>query len=135
MPNACLPNLGLGTAVEVVCTKDGSVFDGDLAQYDCIASYACGNPDEPSITGAPPISPTGKRRLLAAVADGLGFVGIHSACYCYYSKGPRLENQKTVDPYVSMLGGEFVMHGSQQKGAMRVVAPDFPYMDKLGPVV
>ncbi len=127
-----LSELGDKHGVEVVCTKDGSVFDGDLTQYDCIASYACGNPDEPSVTGAPPITPSGKKRLLAAVAGGLGFVGIHSACYCYYSKPPQFENQKTVDPYVAMLGGEFVMHGAQQKGTMRVAAPDFPAMDELG---
>lgn len=127
-----LTELGAKHDVEVVCTKDGSVFDGDLKQYDCIASYACGNPDEPSITGAPPITPNGKKRLLAAVAGGTGFVGIHSACYFYYSKGPRLQSQTKVDPYVSMLGGEFAMHGAQQKGTMRVVSPDFPAMDKLG---
>ena len=127
-----LTELGAKHDVEVVCTKDGSVFDGDLKQYATIASYACGNPDEPSVTGAPPISPTGKKRLLDAIADGTGFVGIHSACYCYYSKAPKFENQTAVDPYVAMLGGEFVMHGSQQMGIMRVVSPEFPAMEKLG---
>lgn len=66
------------------------------------------------------------------MAGGLGFVGIHSACYCYYSKGPREKNQATVDPYVTMLGGEFACHGSLQKGTMRVVSPQFPSMHKLG---
>ena len=31
-----------------------------------------------------------------------------------------------IDPYIAMLGGEFVTHGPQQVATMRVTSPDFP---------
>ena len=127
-----LTDLGKEHGVVVDCTKDGRVFDGDLDQYDAIAFYNCGNPDEPAIDGGAPISPNGKRRLLEAIAAGKGFVGIHSACYCYYSTGPKFEIQTKVDPYVTMLGGEFVQHGQQQEATARVVSPEFPGVKEIG---
>ena len=40
--------------VDVVCSKDGTIFDGDIDQYDCFAFYTCGNLCTPkSIDGFP----------------------------------------------------------------------------------
>ena len=51
--------------VEVVCTKDGSVFDGDLDQYDAFAFYTQGDLTSPkSLDGAPPMTRPGKRSSL-----------------------------------------------------------------------
>ena len=108
------------------------MFDADLDQYDAIAFYNCGLPTEPAIDGGAPVSPRGKKRLLEAIAGGTGFVGIHSACFCYPSTGPSQENQTQVDPYTTMLGGEFVKHGQQQEAAMRIASPDFPGAKGLG---
>ena len=52
-----LTDVGKEHGVVVDCTKDGRVFDGDLDQYDAIAFYNCGNPDEPAVDGGAPISP------------------------------------------------------------------------------
>ena len=74
----------------------------------------------------------GKQRLLEAIAAGKGFVGFHSAADSFHSKGPRDENQTELDPYVAMLGGEFIVHGSQQKAKLRVASPRFPGCENLG---
>jgi len=115
--------------IEVICTKDGRVFDEPLDKYDVIAFYTCGDLCAPqSKQKTPPMSPDGKKRLLEAVANGKGFVGFHSAADSFHSKGARNEIQTEVDPYVAMLGGEFVKHGPQQVATIRVASPNFPGM-------
>jgi len=116
--------------VEVVSTKDGRVFDESLDQYDVIAFYTCGDLCSPeSQQKTPPMSPDGKKRLLDAIAAGKGFVGFHSAADSFHSQGGRNEIQTEVDPYVAMIGGEFISHGPQQVATMRVTSPDFPGLD------
>ena len=113
--------------VEVVATKDGRVFDEPLDQYDVIAFYTCGDLCNPeSKQNTPPMSPDGKKRLLDAIAAGKGFVGFHSAADSFHSQGDRNEIQTEVDPYIAMIGGEFVSHGPQQVATMRVTSPNFP---------
>ena len=129
-----MTEVGEREGVEVVCTKDGRVFDEPLGQYDLIAFYTCGDlcQPEPKRPNNPPMSPDGKKRLLDAVAGGKGFVGFHSATDSFHSKGDRNAIQTEVDPYVAMLGGEFVRHGPQQVATMRVTSPDFPGMEGVG---
>jgi type 1 glutamine amidotransferase len=115
---------------EVVCSKDGTIFDGDIDQFDCFAFYTAGDLcSAKSLDGAPPMTPAGKKKLLDAVAGGKGFVGIHSASDTFHSKGPRNQNQTELDPYIAMLGGEFIVHGNQQKATMKVASPKFPGLD------
>jgi len=119
--------LGEQAGFQVVCTKDGAVFDGDLHAYDAIAFYATGNLfAEKCETPQPgkPMSPEGKIQLLAAVEAGKGFIGIHPATTCFAGKG--------IDPYIAMVGAEFIMHGKQQKATMKVTSPKFPGMQGLG---
>jgi hypothetical protein len=128
-----LTEVGRREGVEVVCTKDGRVFDEPLDPYDVIAFYTCGdlcNPESKHQT--PPMSPDGKKRLLDAVAAGKGFVGFHSAADSFHSQGPRNEVQTEVDPYIAMLGGEFVSHGPQQVATMQVTSPNFPGLEGVG---
>ncbi len=116
--------------VEVVCSKDGTIFDGELDQFDCFAFYTCGNLFDPkSVDEFPPMTPAGKQKLLDAVAGGKGFVGFHSASDSFHSKGKQSENQTELDPYIAMLGGEFIVHGRQQKAKMKVASPQFPGLD------
>jgi len=119
--------LGRKAGLEVVCTKDGAVFDGDLDPYDAIAFYATGNLlSEKCETRQPgtPMSSRGKQRLLAAVEAGKGFVGIHPATTCFPSTG--------IDPFVAMIGAEFIMHDRPQVATMRVTSPKFPGVEGLG---
>jgi type 1 glutamine amidotransferase len=69
----------------------------------------------------------GKRAFLKAIADGKGFVGSHCASDTFH-RGNKFVNQPLdqVDPYIAMLGGEFIIHGAQQKARMRVIDPSFP---------
>ena len=128
-----LISLGQQYDVDVECTKDGSLFDGDLDKYDVIAFYSCGDLCNPeSKDGAPPMTLQGKQNLLDAVAGGKGFVAFHSAADSFHSKGDRNAVQTEVDPYVAMLGGEFVSHGPQQVATMRVTSPYFPGLADAG---
>jgi uncharacterized protein len=121
-----LTKWGKKGGIEVVCTKDGAVFDGDIDQFDAFVFYTsgnlCGKCDNPQ--PGKPMSPEGKAKFLAAIAAGKGFVGIHSSTDSFHSPG--------VDPYIAMLGAEFVIHGAQQKATMKVISPKFPGMEGLG---
>ncbi|MBN2293506.1 MAG: ThuA domain-containing protein [Pirellulales bacterium] len=127
-----LSELGEDYGVDVTCTKDGRVFDEDLTKYSAIAFYTCGDLTKPSPRKTPPMTTRGKQRLLDAVAGGVGFVGIHSATDTFHSEGPRGENQEKVDPYIAMIGGEFISHGPQQVATMRVTSPYFPGIKNQG---
>ncbi len=124
LSDKALIKLGKQYGVEVVCTKDGSVFDGDLDQFDCIAFYTAGNLDNPkSKQNTPPITERGKERFLRAIHDGMPFVGFHSATDTWKTPGPRNENQTELDPYIEMIGGQFIVHGKQQDGKMVITKP------------
>ena len=149
-----LTEMGKRAGFEVECTQDGRVFDGDLDQYDAVAFYTTGdltkpvNQKPPAKAAAkqaakkaakkkpavredtPPMSPAGKKRLLDAIAAGKGFIGFHSATDTFHS-GPRNEIQTVVDPYIAMLGGEFVKHDQQQEASLLLVSR-FPGTGDLG---
>src|SRR5262249_44598657 len=122
--------LGSKHNIEVLCEKDGRIFESeDFPKFDGFLFETQGNlTSEKCLDGSPPMSPTGKKALLAAVASGKGFIGCHCASDTFHSKGPQWQNQSPgeVDPYLAMVGGEFIRHGQQQKAWMRVVDADFP---------
>jgi uncharacterized protein len=112
--------------LDIVCSKDGALFDGDLDQYDAFVFYTSGDltgkceHPQPGST----MSQEGKKKFLAAIEAGKGFVGIHAATDSFRSAG--------VDPYIAMIGAEFVAHDAQQKAPMEVVSPKFPGMEGFG---
>ncbi len=118
--------VGKEHGIEVVCTKDGSVFDGDLGQFSAIAFYTSGDLTRPNKQGTTPMSPEGKKKLLDWVAAGGGFVGFHAATDSFRTPPDK------IDPYIEMIGGEFIMHGPQQKARQRVTSPRFPGAEGLG---
>lgn len=123
-------DLGPKHGFEVVCTKDGRVFiNEDLSKFDAFLFETQGNLlSEKSQDKTPPMSAEGKRAFLKAIADGKGFVGCHCASDTFHSKGPSDKNQarEAIDPYIAMVGGEFIVHGNQQKAWMRVADANFP---------
>ena len=121
-----LTEWGQQAGFEIVCSKDGAVFDGDLDQYDGFIFFVTGTLTEPSRKPQPgqPMSAEGKKRFLAAIEAGKAFVGIHSATDAF--RGPG------IDPYIAMIGGEFIIHGEMQKAPMKVVSPNFPGVEGLG---
>jgi uncharacterized protein len=110
-----LTELGEKYGFEVECSQDAAVFDGDLDKYDLLAFYTTGEP----------INAEQKKKLLGAIAAGKPFVGIHAATDTFHGK-------EGVDPFIAMIGGEFLNHGEQQKAKMKVVSPHFPGVKDLG---
>jgi type 1 glutamine amidotransferase len=123
-------DLGGKHGFEVLCEKDGRVFQSkEFPKFDGFFFQTQGNLlAEKSLDGAPPMQTEGKKALLDAVAGGKGFAGCHCASDTFHTPGERLQNQERdkLDPYIAMVGGEFVGHGQQQAAYMRVVESDFP---------
>jgi hypothetical protein len=122
-----LQAMGRKAGIDVVCSKDGRIFDGDIDQFDAFAFYCNNDLTKPNKRDVPPMSAEGKQRLLEAIAGGKGFVGFHSTCACWRTGG-----NTEIDPFLQMLGGEFISHGPQQVAPMRVASSDFPGMDGFG---
>ena len=69
----------------------------------------------------------GEKAFLDAIRGGKGFIGMHCATDTFAT---RHRNEGGDDPYIQMIGGEFITHGAQQKVTIDVVDPDFPGLDK-----
>ena len=110
---------------EVTCSKDGGLFTEEgLAPFDVIMFYTTGYLDRPldarSMSHGDinnhPFPHGGKETFLRLIAEGKkGFLGVHSSTDTFHSR------QGQVDPYIDMLGGEFVIHGKQQNAKIEAV--------------
>jgi type 1 glutamine amidotransferase len=121
--------------VRVVASKDGGLFTKEaLSRFDAFVFFTTGDLTKPGGDGNPPMSPDGKDAFLSLIKEGRGFVGIHSATDTFPSPGSRTDPgpPAQVDPYVAMLGGEFIVHNAQQEARARVVDHKFPGMAALG---
>jgi type 1 glutamine amidotransferase len=122
-------DLGKKHGFEVVATKDGRAFiNDDLNKYDAFVFETQGDLTKEGGDNEPPMPPEGKQALLKAIENGKGFVGFHCASDTFHSPGPGNQNQPPdiIDPYIAMVGGEFIVHGDQQKARMHVVDQSFP---------
>jgi type 1 glutamine amidotransferase len=126
-----LTDLGTKYGYDIVATKDGRVFDGDLSAYSAFCFFTTGSLLEPGTDQAPPMSPHGKDALLAAVRGGKGFLGLHCASDTFHSQGDAFLTQDDPDPYIAMLGAEFMSHGRQQAARVRVADATFPGLRTL----
>lgn len=110
-------------------TKDGRIFLPDsIKGFDAFLFETTGDLTKEGGDKQPPMPPEGKKALLDAIHSGKGFVGCHCASDTFHSHGGQWENQSVEerDPYIQMLGGEFIRHGQQQKAWMRVADKNFP---------
>jgi len=127
-----LLQLGRQNNIEFTFTKDGSVFKPEnIARYDAFCFYTTGDLTLPGSDHNPPMSKEGKAAFLEAIHNGKGFVGIHSATDTFHGAPGK------VDPYIEMIGGEFITHGTL--ACHQIVADkNFPGMsvvpDNFGPV-
>lgn len=106
-----MTDFGKQNNFEVTCTKDGAVFTEEgLAPYDVIMFYTTGILDGKAESKDPinqkPMA--SKDAFLKSIAAGKGFIGVHSSTDTFHGKGD------TVDPYIKMLGGEFIKHDQQE---------------------
>lgn len=120
--------VGLGEkyGFDVTCSKDGTVFENDYKNFDAYFFYTTEDLVHPGTDKEPGISLQGKQNLLDAVRAGKGFGGAHCASDTYHSPGDRTKGSAEIDPYIQMIGGEFIRHGRQQEATMRVVDASFP---------
>jgi type 1 glutamine amidotransferase len=133
-----LAELGAAHGIDFTFSKDGSLFTPEyLSQFDAYFFYTTGVLTEPGTDKQPPMTPEGKAAFLDAIKNGKGFVGTHSAADTFHTgegNGVTADEAPTryknygegADPYVLMLGGEFIRHGSQQKAHMHSIDKNFP---------
>jgi type 1 glutamine amidotransferase len=118
-----LTEIGKKAGYEVECSQDGGIFDGSLDAYDAIAFYTSGDLTKPNPKGTgTPMSVAGKEKLLAAIAAGKGFIGFHAATDSFRANS----SSKPLDPYLLMIGAEFLAHGAQQEATLRLASSQFP---------
>lgn len=125
--------------VEFEFSKDGSMFNPEyLAQFDAYFFYTTGDLTKAGTDKNPPMTPEGKQAFLDAIHKGKGFIGTHAAADTFHS--PNYEHGATRykddppaqrDPYITMLGGEFIIHGNQQKSHLIPADPRFPGMENF----
>lgn len=128
-------DLGKQHAFEVTATKDGRIFSSaELPRYDAFFFYTTGDLTTEGTDKNPPMTPEGKQRFLDLIHEGKGFIGTHSAADTFDTTGDRFDpaGQPTLDPYLVMLGGEFLAHDAQQSAHLTVVDKKFPGMSALG---
>ncbi len=129
LAESIVTELGEKHGFEVTATKDGRVFvNEDLNKFDAFLFETTGDLTKEGGDKEPPMPPEGKQALLKAIENGKGFVGFHCASDTFHSPGRGDQNQPPdkIDPYIAMVGGEFISHGQQQKAWMRVVDKSFP---------
>ena len=136
---AVISQLGAANNIDVIFSKDGSLFTPEyLSQFDAFLFFTSGDLTEPGTDKNPPMTQAGKEALLKAVAEGKGFVSTHSASDTFHSPGNKaicaaryINDGDKTDPFIKMLGGEFVMHAAQQKARQIVADPKFPGFSKV----
>lgn len=130
--------------LEFTFSKDGSLFSpGYLAQFDVIMFYTSGDLFSVGNDGQPAMTPAGKQALLDAISGGKGFLALHSGGDTFHTMesgggNPTDRHNRYIihgdasDPFVKMLGGEFINHGQQQVARARVIDPKFPGCAEVG---
>jgi type 1 glutamine amidotransferase len=117
---SAVTELGKKNGFSVHCSKDGRIFDsGEFAGFQAVFFFTTGDLLEPGTDKQPPMTTPGKQKLLGAIRDGTGFVGAHAASDTFHTKPDTKDlssryvayGEKS-DPYLRMLGGEFIIHGS-----------------------
>jgi|SRR5579864_658416 len=116
-------SLGKEHGFNVTTSKDGRVFDSpDFRNYAAVLFFTTGDLTTAGTDKNPPMSPQGKQALLDAIHAGLGFVGVHAASDTFHTKPDPEDNSNRYiahgeksDPYIRMLGGEFITHGSNPR--------------------
>jgi uncharacterized protein len=125
---------------EVNATKDGRIFDSpEFHTYATVFFFTTGDLTTLGTDKQPPMTAAGKQALLDAVHGGLGFVGAHAASDTFHTPPDPQDNSNRYiahgeqsDPYLRMLGGEFIIHGRDprlQAADVIVDDPKFPGLE------
>jgi type 1 glutamine amidotransferase len=132
--------LGNKHGFKVEVTKDGRIFDEKkFHSFAAVVFFTTGDLTTLGTDGKPPMSAKGKQALLDAIHGGMGFVGVHAASDTFHTPPdtPDLSNRyiahgEQQDPYLKMLGAEFIIHGREprlQDANVIVNDPKFPGLE------
>ncbi len=116
-------DLGNRHGYKVGVTKDGRIFDSkEFHSYAALVFFTTGDLTTLGTDGKPPMSAKSKQNFLDAISGGMGFVGVHAASDTFHTQPdpPDRSNRYIAhgdkeDPYVQMLGAEFIVHGSEPR--------------------
>ncbi len=133
-------SLGQKYGFEVTTSKDGRIFDSpEFHKYAAVVFFTTGDLTTVGTDKNPAMSSKGKQVLLDAIHGGMGFVGIHAASDTFHTQPDPQDNSNRYlahgeqsDPYLRMLGGEFITHGSTprlQDTNLIVNDPKFPGLE------
>ena len=113
--------------VSLTETKNGSVINAEnLKNYDLVIFYTSGDLTKPSNDGGDAMGPEGKAELLDWIRNGGNFMGFHAATDTF-----RTPPDGEVSPYIEMIGAEFLTHGRQFTGTVKVVDSGHPAMASI----
>ena len=133
--------------IDFTFSKDGSLFSPEyLAKFDVVMFFTSGDLLSEGTDKQPALTAAGKQALLDAVAGGKGFVALHAGTDTFHTgesgggnnpiRFPRFKNYGDAsDPYIKLIGGEFIKHGPQQVAKATVADPKFPGFGDLGGVI
>ncbi|HEX6822362.1 MAG TPA: ThuA domain-containing protein [Candidatus Sulfotelmatobacter sp.] len=133
-------SLGSKHGFDVTATKDGRVFDsGEFRKNAAVLFFTTGDLTTPGEDKNPPMSAQGKQALLSAIRGGLAFIGVHAASDTFHtqpdtndSSNRYVAHGEQSDPYIRMLGGEFITHGMNprlQTTNLIIDDPKFPGLE------
>ena len=134
--------LGQKHGFDVTATKDGGVFNsGEFKKHAAVLFFTTGDLTTEGNDKNPPMSPQVKQAFLEAVHGGMGFIGVHAGSDTFHTP-PDTEDRanryiahgEKSDPYIRMLGGEFITHGSTprlQDANLIVNDPKFPGLERV----
>jgi uncharacterized protein len=140
-----LTQIGKDNNFEFTFTKDGTVFTPEnIAKYDAFFFHTTGDLTQAGNDHNPPMSKEGKAAFLEAIHNGKGFIGTHCATDTFHSPGGKdsgpsrwMNDGDNADPYIKMIGGEFIIHGSQQRAHQICIDRSFPglsdFPENFGP--
>jgi hypothetical protein len=118
-----ITELGKKNGFQVQCSKDGRIFySPEFHSFQSVLFFTTGDLTQSGTDKNPPMSPAGKQTLLDTINGGMGFAGVHAASDTFHTQ-PDSEDRATryvaygekADPYLRMLGAEFITHGSDPR--------------------
>ena len=132
--------LGKKHGFQVETSKDGRIFDSaDFHKFAGMLFFTTGDLTKEGTDKNPPMSVEAKQKFLDAIHGGIGFVGVHAAADTFHTEPDSMEKGtryvaygEKSDPYLRMMGGEFIIHGSDprlQTTDLIINDPKFPGLE------
>ena len=115
--------------IELVESHDGTIFDGDVSEYDAFVFFTSGGLQNANnrVPTMLPMSDDGIMNLIESVRSGKGFVAIHSGADTH--SNVRIDRRC---PYVAMVGGRSAGHGPQQFMTFQAAEPvELPWLKEV----